>query len=330
MQLHPPYLLFLGDAKDPFSIKLARGVVDWRPELALAEFALPGCTETTGIQSMDIATARANGAKSFVIGLANSGGTIQDNWLDCIKLAIQSGMNIISGMHQSLNDIPELKQLAKQHNVELQDIRKPQQTFKTGTGQPRSGKRLLAVGTDCSAGKMYSTLAIEKAMRDSFSVSFRATGQSGILIAGEGIAVDCVVADFISGAIEELSPANEPDHWDIIEGQGSLFHPAFAGVSLGLLHGAQPDALVLCHVEGRDSMRSLTNRPLPSIEQTIEVNLQAAKVTNPKAKFVGISVNTSALEEQQALEQCQRYEDQFGLPTIDPLRHGVARIIENL
>jgi len=330
MELKAPYLLFLGDTQDPFATKLARGVVDWRPELALAENHLANGTITTGIPEMSIPEAVDAGAKSFVLGLANSGGVIAESWMSSIHEAIRSGLDVISGMHQALSNMPDIVSLADQHHVMLHDIRHPQQTFNTGTGEKRSGKRLLTVGTDCSAGKMYTALAIERAMRVEFDVSFKATGQSGILIAGEGVAIDCVVSDFISGAVEQLSPANTADHWDIIEGQGSLFHPAFAGVSLGLLHGAQADALVLCHVEGRDSMRGLKHRPLPSLQDTIDANLRAARVTNPAARFIGVSINTSALSEQQALACCQAYERQLALPVVDPLRHGVDRLIANL
>lgn len=330
MELKAPYLLFLGDATDPFSIKLARGVVDWRPELALAQNRLPTATISAGINDMSIKEAADAGARSFVIGLANSGGTFADSWLPAIKQAIHYGMDIISGMHQALTSLPEIVALAEQHNVTLHDIRHPKDVFNTGSGQPRKGKRLLAVGTDCSAGKMYTALAIEKAMRDDYDVSFKATGQAGILIAGEGIAIDCVVSDFISGAVEQLSPANKDEHWDIIEGQGSLYHPSFAGVSLGLLHGAQADALVLCHVEGRESMRGLTNRPLPSLQDTMDINLACARVTNPMARFIGVSVNTSALGEDDASACCEKYQQQLGLPVVDPLRHGVERLIENL
>ena len=330
MKLQSPYLLFLGDAKDPFAIKLARGVVDWRPELAIGEYSLPECQITTGLKQLSISQAKAQGAKSLVLGLANSGGTIQENWITTIRAAIAAGFDIISGMHQALNAMPELVALAKEHGVTLNDIRHPKQHFTTGTGEPRSGKRLLAVGTDCSAGKMYTTLAIQRELAKLRPCTFRATGQTGILIAGEGVAIDCVVADFISGAVESLSPDNADDHWDIIEGQGSLFHPAFAGVSLGLLHGAQADALVLCHVEGRASMRGLANQPLPDIATTMAVNLQAAHLTNPNAKFVGISVNTSSLDDTAAQAICDKYAAEHNLPAVDPLRHSVAPIIENI
>ena len=206
-------------------------------------------------------------------------------------------------MHDKLTDIPEIKELAAKLNLQLIDIRHPQQKFHTGTGELRSGKRLITVGTDCSVGKMYTSLSLERAMQlRGLAVDFRATGQCGILIAGDGVAIDCVVADFIAGASENVSPANDPQHWDIVEGQGSLLHPAFAGVSLGLLHGAQADAIVVCHAINRDSMRGIKNRALPSIADTITLNLAAARVTNPKAQVVGITLNTSSVSENEALE----------------------------
>jgi uncharacterized NAD-dependent epimerase/dehydratase family protein len=200
-----------------------------------------------------------------------------------------------------------------------------------GDGEKRPGKRLLTVGTDCSCGKMYTSLALEKEMRArGMKVDFRATGQSGILIAGEGVSVDAVVADFISGAVEWLAPANDPDHWDLIEGQGSLFHASYAGVSLGLLHGAQPDALVLCHEPTRSHMRGLPGYALPSLEDCIETNLAAARLTNPAVEFVGVSVNTSQMAEGEAKPLLARIEDELGLPAVDAFKDGVGPIVDRL
>jgi len=331
MEIKAPYLLFIGDAKDTLSIKIANSIVDWRPELAIGENTLEGCTVSSSKPKMSIIEAVDKGAKTFVLGFANSGGTIDEAWLPSILQAIELGMDIASGLHQRLDSFESIVNHAKKYKVNLIDVRHPTGTFKTGTGVKRSGKRLLAVGTDCSAGKMYTTLSIEKEMRArKMDVQFKATGQCGIFIAGDGIAIDCVVADFIAGAVEQLSPANDPEHWDIIEGQGSLFHPAFAGVTMGLIHGAQADALVLCHVEGREHMRAIPGRPLPALAETLALNLQAAKVTNPDARFVGIAVNTSALTDEEALQRCQRYEAEFNIPCVDPLRHGVARIVDGL
>ena len=329
--MRTPYLLFIGDAKDILSIKLAKSIVDWRPELAIAEIAMDGCEVTTSLPRASIEQGIAKGAKTFVLGFANSGGTIDEAWLPSILHAIELGMDIASGLHQRLDSFESIVAQAKKYGVKLIDVRHPTASYKTGNGIKRSGKRLLTVGTDCSAGKMYTALSIVKEMQQrKMDVQFKATGQCGIFIAGDGFAIDCVVADFIAGAVEQLSPESDADHWDIIEGQGSLFHPAFAGVSMGLLHGAQADALVLCHVEKREQMRAIPGRPLPSLEETLAFNLQAARVTNPAAKFIGIAVNTSALDDDEAMKKCQQYQQQFKLPCVDPLRHGVSKIVDQL
>jgi len=331
MEIKTPYCLFIGDAKEPFSIKLANGIAQWRPELTIGEFALDGCQVTTSQPRVSIKEAAEKGAKTFVLGFANNGGTIEDKWIPYILEAIETGMDIANGLHQKLGSITEIAKHAKKYDTRLIDVRHPTQTFKTGNGNKRQGKRLLTVGTDCSTGKMFTALAIEREMKkQKFNASFRATGQSGILIAGDGVAIDCVVSDFIAGAVEYLSPENKSNHWDIIEGQGSLFHPAFAGVSMGLIHGAQPDALVLCHIAQREHMRGISGRELPSIDETMKLNLQAARLTNPNAKFVGISVNTSMLDELQANKLCKNYTQKYGMPCVDPLRDGVTQLVEKL
>lgn len=331
LELKTPYLLFIGHATDPLSIKMAKSAADWSPEKCLGEVRSPGCTVTTGLPDMTIAEGIAAGARSLVLGFANSGGHLDEQWLPMIHEAIDAGLDIISGLHDRLNAHEQLVAAAQRKNVRLLDIRHPTKRLKTGKGYRREGKRLLTVGTDCSVGKMYTSLSLTREMQQrGMSVTFRATGQSGILVAGEGIAVDCVVADFIAGAVEELAPANTAEHWDIIEGQGSLFHPAFAGVSLGLLHGAQADALVVCHALGRSSMRAIDNRPLPSLAKTIALNEQMARVTNPNAKVIGIAVNTSALGDEEAKAYCRKVAAEFGLPCVDPIRHGVAPLVDKL
>ncbi|MEP4890856.1 MAG: N-acetyltransferase DgcN [Aliiglaciecola sp.] len=331
MNINYPYLLFVGNATDSLSIKMARSAADWSPEKCLAEYRLPGCTVTTGCPAMNIQQAAQAGAKSFVLGFANSGGFLDPQWIPTILEAMDAGMDIVSGLHDKLTDIPELQQKAKALNLQLIDIRHPVTRFKTGTGKKRIGNRLLTVGTDCSVGKMYTTLSLtNEIQRRQVPATFRATGQSGVLVSGDGVAIDCVIADFISGAAESLSPENSSEHWDIIEGQGSLSHPAFAGVSLGLLHGSQPDSLVVCHALGREHMRGLPLQPLPTIEQTINLNLAHAKLTNAQARVVGIAINTSSVDAEQALQICQSISQQTGLPCSDPIRHGVTSIVDNL
>ena len=302
MNLPSPYLLFIGNATDPLSIKMAKSAADWSPDMCVGEYSLPGCSVTTGLPAMTIEEGAQQGAKAFVLGFANSGGVLDPSLIASIITALEAGMDIINGLHDKLADIPEVAEKAQALGRRLIDIRHPTTKFKTGTGVKRPGKRLLTVGTDCSVGKMYTTLSLARGMQSQgMKATFRATGQSGILVAGEGVAVDCVVSDFISGSVEALCPANDDDHWDLIEGQGSLYHPAFAGVSLGLLHGSQPDALVICHALNRDHMRALPGRPLPSLEQVIEMNLTAARITNPDVKVIGVSVNTSSVSEDEAL-----------------------------
>ena len=326
-----PYLLFLGDATDDLSIKMARGVVAWRRAWCVGQFRLAGCRAKLPIPELDIEAAAAAGAKTMVIGVVNAGGVIPKEWIDALVRALAAGMDIVSGMHSRLSDIPAVHEAAAGFGRHLFDIRRPQREFSVGTGAKRRGKRLLPVGTDCSVGKMYTALAIESEMRGrGMNAEFRATGQSGILIAGGGVAVDAVVADFISGAIEWLAPDNGEDHWDVIEGQGSLFHPSFAGVSLGLLHGAQPDALVLCHEPTRTHMRALDSWPLPDLGECIEANLAAARLTNPEARCVGASIDTSRLAEAEAEAYLRDTEAALGIACADPMRTGVARIVDQL
>ena len=168
-------------------------------------------------------------------------------------------------------------------------------------------------------------------MRDrGIPASFRATGQTGILITGEGVPLDAVVADFMAGAVEWLTPDNDPDHWDLIEGQGSLFHPSFSGVTLALVHGGAPDALVLCHEPTRTHMRGLPTRALPSLAQVRDVSLELARLVNPDCRVSGVSVNTAALDEERAREVLARIEDELSLPTVDPYRQGAGRLVDAL
>ena len=248
-----------------------------------------------------------------------------------VVAALQAGLNIASGLHARLRDQPSIAATAARLGRQLFDVRDPPPNLPIGKGTPRAGHRLLTVGTDCSIGKMYTTLALEQEMRRrGLDADFRATGQTGILIAGSGVPVDAVVADFISGSVEWLSPARHDGGWDLIEGQGSLFHPSFAGVSLGLLHGAQPDALVLCHEPGRDHMRGLPGRSLPDLAECLEENLRTAKVTSPEVKPVGIALNTSRLAENDARQVCAKLSRELGLPCQDPIRGGVESIVDRL
>ncbi|MEM0911703.1 MAG: N-acetyltransferase DgcN [Pseudomonadota bacterium] len=329
--IQPPYLHFLGDAPDMLAAKTSIGVHFWRPQYSVGQIRLDGCNADLGITDTTIGEAADAGAKTLVIGVANRGGSISTTWFPTLIQAMESGMDIASGLHQRLDDNPEILQSSQAHGCKLINVRQPPASLDVATGKRRSGKRLLAVGTDCSTGKMYTTLAIHSALvKANINATYRATGQTGIFIAGSGMPVDAVGADFISGSVEMLCPTNNEDHWDIIEGQGSLFHPSFAGVSLGLLHGAQADALVLCHEPTRTHMRGLSHYPLPDIGACIELNENLAKLTNPQVKTVAISVNTSNMEKDNARAYLAGLETKYGLPAIDPVVDGVDRILENI
>jgi uncharacterized NAD-dependent epimerase/dehydratase family protein len=330
MDIKKPYLLFLGDAHDMLAAKVAIGIKQWHPEYCIGQFRLADCHADCGVPDMSIAAAKEAGAKTLVIGVANRGGIISEKWISVLQEALEAGMDLAAGLHNCLNDVPELKTLADRLGRSLFDVRRPTQDFPVASGKKRAGKRLLPVGTDCSCGKMYTALAIEKELlARGQKATFRATGQTGILVSGAGVCMDSVVSDFVAGAVEVLSPANDADHWDLIEGQGSLFHPSFAGVTTAIIHGAQPDALVLCHEPTRTTMRGV-DYPLPDLADCMALNLAMAKLTNPDAKFVGIAVNTSKLSDVEAIRYLADLEEKYGLPTVDPVRQGVGRICDQL
>jgi uncharacterized NAD-dependent epimerase/dehydratase family protein len=326
-----PFLLYLGHSSDPLAVKTSRGVAEFRREDCLGEFRHDDCPLTLGLPRLTMAEAASVGARTLILGIASPGGSVGAELIDDAAAALEAGMHVASGLHERLRDQPRLAALGGERGLSLFDVRDPPAGLTVGKGYPRAGRRLLTVGTDCSVGKMYATLALTRALRErGVAADFRATGQTGILIAGEGVAVDAVVADFISGAIERLTPAREDDGWDLIEGQGSLFHPSFAGVSLGLLHGAQPEALVLCHEPGRAHMRGIPGRLLPDLPDCLERNLEAARLTSPDVRAAGLCLNTSAMELETARRLCGVVEAQMGLPCTDPVRFGVEPIIDQL
>jgi uncharacterized NAD-dependent epimerase/dehydratase family protein len=327
----PPYLLYLGGAADELAIKTARGLAVWRPDWCIGQCRPANTRVTLGLPDMNAAQAKTAGADSMVVGTANAGGVMARETIADIITAIEAGLNVVSGLHQKLRDNAEIVAAARHNGRTLFDAREYPYKIPVGNGRKRAGRRLLTVGTDCSIGKMYSALAIERSMRKrGLAADFRATGQTGILIAKSGIPVDAVIADFISGAAELISPARNDGGWDLVEGQGSLFHPSYAGVSLGLLHGSQPDALVMCHEPTRTHMRGLPDSPLPDIERCLEANLIAARLTNPAVKAIGVALNTSNVSANEAHDACKKISDRLGLPCQDPVTMGVESIVDNL
>jgi len=323
-------VLFIGDVADQLAAKTAQGVVDWKPERCVGQMRLPGCGADLAIEEMGITDAVARGAKTFVIGAVNAGGVLPDHWAAVIVDALDAGMDIASGMHNRLEDIPIVKAAAERNGATLHNLRHPSHSFATGKGTKRQGLRLLPMGTDCSVGKKYAALCLERDMRAAgLNAEFCATGQTGLLIAERGVALDAVVADFISGATEFITPETAADTWQLVEGQGSRCHPSFAGVTVGLLHGAQPDAFVVCHEPTRTSMRGVET-PLPSIQNVIDMTIAMGQLTNPDIRCVGICINSSALDEQSARDLIAETGATHGLACTDPVRFGCGPIIDTI
>jgi uncharacterized NAD-dependent epimerase/dehydratase family protein len=323
LELPQPYLVFLGDLTVAPFAKTAFGLRDWARERCVGEYALAAATVSIGLPRLAPAEARAQGARSMVIGAATIGGEITAAWIPALEQALEAGLDLVSGMHTRLESVPRLAETAARLGRRLINVRQPPAGLPTGTGRKRSGRRLLTVGTDCALGKKYTALSLTREFKKrGVDADFRATGQTGILIAGRGIPIDSVVADFVAGAAEILSPDAATEHWDVVEGQGSLFHPAYAGVSLGLLHGTQPDVIVMCHEVGRDRVLGLPEYGTPSIREAIELTLTLARRTNPEVRCAGVSLNTASLDDAQARAILQEHQQELGWPVADPLRVG--------
>jgi len=329
--IQTPYLLFLGDAPDNLAAKVAQGIKDWNPDSVVGQLRLPGCNADVGLPDMTLDEAKAAGAKTLVIGVANRGGVISEAWKEVLVQALKMGFDLASGLHNLLRDEDDLVAAARVNGQTLHDVRIPSVAYPIANGIKRTGKRCLAIGTDCSVGKMYTGLAMDTEMKArGLKSTFRPTGQTGILITGGGVPLDAVIADFMAGAVEYLTPDNDADHWDHIEGQGSLYHVSYSGVTMALIHGGQPDAIILCHEPTREHMRGLPTYGLPSLENLRDMVLPIARIANPACQVVGVSVNTKALDDAEAKACVEEIEARLGLPTVDPYRHGAARLVDAL
>ena len=330
MVIATPYLVFLGEARDALAAKTGQGIVDWRGQRVVGQQRLAGCAADLGVPDLSASAAQRLGARTLVIGVANRGGVVPTSWQAPLVQALEAGLDIASGLHTRLADVPQVAAAAERCGRRLFDVRHPPDTLPIATGRKRAGQRLLTVGTDCSVGKKYAALAIERELqRRGVAADYRATGQTGILIAGAGIAIDGVVADFAAGAAEALSPDNDAAHWDVVEGQGSLFHPSFAGVSLALLHGSQPDAVVVCHEPTRTTMRGV-DAPVPAIRAVVEQTLALGRLTNPRIRCVGVALNTAALTDSAAREAVVETGRGLALPCCDPMRNGVGVLVDEM
>jgi uncharacterized NAD-dependent epimerase/dehydratase family protein len=324
-----PYLIFVGDTPRSTSTKTARGVADWSRDDCLAQWRLSDNADDLSLPEMDPPTAARAGARSMLVGVSPVGGVLPAHWIGRLVEALEAGLDLVSGLHTRLDTIEVLHQTAQRCGRRIWDVRYVDRSFPLATGRKRRGKRLLTVGTDCALGKKYTAIAIARAMQGrGLEATFRATGQTGIMIAGEGVAVDAVIADFIAGASETLSPDAANHHWDVIEGQGAIFHPAYAGVTLGLLHGSQPDVLILCHDPTRLEISSFPGFPIRPLQETMKIYETLAHVTNPKARFAAISLNTSAMGDAEAKALALQLEREHELVAFDPLRFGLERALD--
>jgi uncharacterized NAD-dependent epimerase/dehydratase family protein len=331
IQFDSPFVVFLGDIKDETYAKTGLGLVQWRREDCVGQVRLPGCEADAGVPDLTIAGAVSAGARTVIIGSAAVGGGVPEGWVATLREAAAAGLDIVAGLHVRLGTLPGLSEAALQGGVRLIDVRVPPASLPVGTGRKRTGRRLLTVGTDCACGKKYTALAIDREMRArGLSSDFRATGQTGIMIAGRGLPIDAVVSDFVTGAAEVLSPDNVPDHWDVVEGQGAIFHPGYLQVTVGLLVGSQPDAFVVCHDPLRRAISGWPDFPLPTVTQVIERTVVIGRLTNPAIRCVGVSLNSSKVPPNDRETLLARFAAETRLPCVDPLIDGVGPIVERL
>jgi len=331
VDLRKPYVIFVGEEKSPVYTKTGSGIAHWDPLNCVGQIRLSPEAADLGLPDMSLEEAIAAGAKTLVIGIAVVGGSIPTAMREVIRDALTRGIDVASGTHDRLAEDPEFAAAAAASGARITDVRVPPPGLPVGKGVKRSGKRLLTVGTDCALGKKYTALALAHEMAErGMDATFRATGQTGILISGSGVPIDAVVADFVSGAAETLSPDAPESHWDVIEGQGALLHPGYAAVSMGLLMGSQPDAIVVCTDATRETIAGWPDFPLPSIQEIIDLTLRIGSVVNPDIRVVGISANTSALSDEQRQDYLQSLSEKHGVPAVDSVATGVGPIVDVL
>jgi uncharacterized NAD-dependent epimerase/dehydratase family protein len=266
---------------------------------------------------------------ALYIGIAPPGGKMPDEWRSIIIDALSRNLDIVSGLHDFLNEDQEYVDLAEQSGARLIDVRHNRHKSVAACHRFRSENiRVHSVGHDCSVGKMVTTLEVQRGLADAgHDAKFMATGQTGIMISGEGVPVDCVVADFVNGAAEELVKQNEQHDFLLVEGQGSISHPAFSAVTLGLLHGTAPDGLIFCYEAGRKQVKGLADINIPSPIDQMHAYTTAANLRHP-CRFIGVAVNTRNLTAKEADTEIQRAEDTFGLPACDVFRNGAGKLVQ--
>jgi uncharacterized NAD-dependent epimerase/dehydratase family protein len=326
-------ILAEGKSGDPHYGKTARGVLRYSPHptVAILDSERAGETEN-GIPVVGtVNDALCFNPTTALVGVATQGGRFPPAWRDLLRSCVAKGLDVENGLHEFLTDDGELADLAKRHGVELRDLRKPPADLNVPTGEnlELEARVVLTVGSDCAIGKMTVSLELDREARQRGLRSvFVPTGQTGIAIAGWGISVDAVVSDFLAGAAERLVVAGA-EKGDLlwVEGQGALLHPAYSGVTLGLMHGSAPHAYVLCHQSGANAIEGYPEHPIPPLVELVELHERASLTARP-ARVAGIALNTRALGEDEARAAVAEAEEETGLPADDPVRFGAARLLD--
>jgi D-glutamate N-acetyltransferase len=327
-------ILAEGFSGDPHYGKTARGVIRYRPESVVALLDTDRAGETQDgfpiVGSVDEALRFE--PTTALVGVATPGGRFPPAWRELLKACISNGLDVENGLHQFLADDEELAVLAAGHHVELRDLRRPPPDLSVPTGENlRLPARIaLTVGSDCAIGKKTVALELDReATRRGLASGFVPTGQTGMLIAGWGIAIDAVVADFLAGAAERLVVEGHRRGGELlfVEGQGSLSHPAYSGVTLGLMHGAAPHAFVLCHLAGSTEIEGFPGHPLVPLPALVRLHEEASLPARP-APVAAIALNTRDLDDDEAAAAIAAAEEETGLPVDDPVRFGAGKVLD--
>jgi uncharacterized NAD-dependent epimerase/dehydratase family protein len=329
-------LLAEGFSGDPHYGKTMRGVLRYRRDdvVAILDSTRAGETEEGVPVVGSVEEALPLGPTTALVGVATQGGRFPPAWVEILRRCIANRLDVENGLHVFLGDDPELRALAEQRGVELRDLRRPPADLSTATGANLDvdATIVLTVGSDCAIGKMTVSLELDlEARRRGVASVFVPTGQTGMVIAGWGIAVDAVVADFIAGAAERLVVEGRERGGELlwVEGQGSLVHPVYSGVTLGLYHGSTPHLLVLCHEAGRTEIEGAGGgpNPIPPLRELVELHELLALPARP-ARVAAIALNTRSLSEDEARAAVAAAEDETGLPADDPVRFGAAKLVD--
>jgi uncharacterized NAD-dependent epimerase/dehydratase family protein len=321
--------------------KTASGLIMYRPEEVVAVIdstkAGRSAQEILGFGGgipivEDLEASLKYGPNALLIGIAPRGGKLPTEWRNQVKQALENGMDVISGLHDMLNEDSELSMIALLKGAKIWDLRESKRFNKVAIGDPKliKAKVVLTVGTDCKVGKMITAIEMAKEAKNwGWNPFFVATGQSGIVIANSGIPIDSIIGDFMSGALEEFI-IEKSKSYDLlsVEGQGTIIHPGYSGVSLALIHGSLPDAMVLCHFPGRKKIKNY-NISIPSLPELIKLHEEVAKPVK-SCKVIGISLNTQELREEEAKEEIKKIEEETRLPTTDPIRFGCKKLVKAL